>query len=67
MGQMRKQRNLAFSEEKYLEKERVRLKVTPRKVGVRLKRRRELIKRGGIGGELGEDPLRKTRPPISSD
>ena len=34
-------KNLAFSEDTSLEKERVRLKVTPRKVGVGLKRRRE--------------------------
>ena len=34
-------KNLAFSEDTCLEKERVRLKVTPRKVGVGLKWRRE--------------------------
>ena len=33
--------NLAFSKDTCLEKERVRLKVTPRKVGVGLKRRQE--------------------------
>ena len=33
--------SLAFSEEICFEKERVRSKLTPRKVGVRLKRRRE--------------------------
>ena len=38
-------KNLAFSEETCLEKERVRSKVTPRKVGVRLKRRLEPSKR----------------------
>ena len=37
--------NLAFSEDTCLEKERVRSKVTPRKVGVGLKRRRALSKR----------------------
>ena len=38
-------KNLAFSEDTCLEKERVRSKVTPRKVGVGLKRRREFNKR----------------------
>ena len=38
-------KNLAFSEDRCLEKERVQSKVTPRKVGVGLKRRRELDKR----------------------
>ena len=38
-------KNLAFSEDTCLEKERVRSKVTPRKVGVGLKRRREPNKR----------------------
>ena len=38
---LRRWKNLAFSEDTCLEKERVRLKVTPRKVGVGLKRRRE--------------------------
>ena len=38
-------KNLAFSEGTCLEKERVRSKVTPRKIGVGLKRRRELSKR----------------------
>ena len=51
---MRKQRysvktlsvkNLAFSEDICLEKEKVQSKVTPRKIGVGLKRRRELNKR----------------------
>ena len=37
---LRQGKNLAFSEETGLEKERVRSKVTPRKVGVGLKRRR---------------------------
>ena len=41
-------KNLAFSEDTCLEKERVRSKVTPRKVGLGLKRRREpSIKRLG--------------------
>ena len=38
-------KNLAFSEDTCLEKERVRSKVTPRKVGVGLKRRREPSRR----------------------
>ena len=38
---LRRGKNLAFSENTCLEKERVRSKVTPRKVGVGLKRRRE--------------------------
>ena len=42
---LRRGKNLAFSEDACLEKERVRSKVTPRKVGVGLKRRREPIRR----------------------
>ena len=42
---LRRGKNLAFSEDTCLEKERVRSKVTPRKVGVGLKRRRKLSKR----------------------
>ena len=42
---LRRGKNLAFSEDTCLEKERVRSKVTPRKVGVGLKRRREPSKR----------------------
>ena len=42
---LRRGKNLAFSEYTCLEKQRVRSKVTPRKVGVGLKRRRELNKR----------------------
>ena len=42
---LRRGKNLAFSEDTCLEKERVRSKVTPRKNGVRLKRRRESSKR----------------------
>ena len=38
---LRRGKNLAFSEDTCLEKERVRSKVTPRKVGVGLKRRQE--------------------------
>ena len=41
----RKGKNLAFSEDACVEKERVRSKVTPRKVEVGLKQRRELSKR----------------------
>ena len=42
---LRRGKNLAFCEGTCLEKERVRSKVTPRKVEVGLKRRRELSKR----------------------
>ena len=43
---LRRGKNLTFSEDTCLEKERVRSKVTPRKVGVGLKRRREPSRRG---------------------
>ena len=42
---LRRGKNLAFSEDACLEKERVRSKVTPRKVGVGLKQRREPSRR----------------------
>ena len=42
---LRRGKNLAFSEDTCLQKERVRLKMTPRKVGLGLKRRWELNKR----------------------
>ena len=42
---LRRGKNLAFSEDTCLEKKRMRPKVTPRKVGVGLKRRRELGKK----------------------
>ena len=42
---LRRGKNLAFSEDTCLEKQRVRSKMTPRKVGVGLKRRREPSKR----------------------
>ena len=42
---LRRGKNLAFSKDTCLEKERVRSKVTPRKVGVGLKRRREPSRR----------------------
>ena len=42
---LRQGNNLAFSEDTCLEKERVSSKVIPRKVGVILKRRRELSRR----------------------
>ena len=42
---LRRGKNLAFSEDTCLEKERVQSKVTPRKVPVGLKRRREPIRR----------------------
>ena len=42
---LRRGKNLAFNEETCLEKERMRSKVTPRKVGVGLNRSRELNKK----------------------
>ena len=42
---LRRGKNLAFSKDTCLEKERARSKVTPRKVGVGLKQRREPSKR----------------------
>ena len=42
---LRRGKNLAFSQDTSLKKERERAKVTPRKVGLGLKRRRELNKR----------------------
>ena len=42
---LRRGKNVAFSEDTCLEKEKVRSKVTPRKVGVGLKRMRESSKR----------------------
>ena len=42
---LRRAKNLAFNENTCLEKERIQSKVTPRKVGVGLKRRRELNRR----------------------
>ena len=42
---LRRGKNLAFSEDTCLKRERVRSKATPRKVGVGLKRRREPSKR----------------------
>ena len=38
---MRRGKNVAFSEEKYVEKVRVRSSMIPKKVGLRLKRRGE--------------------------
>ena len=64
---MRRRKNLAFSEDTYLEKQRVRSKVTPRKVGVGLKRWRELSKRR-LGWRFAwrlDSP--KRRPHICSD
>ena len=43
---LRRRKNLVFSEDTCLEKERVRSKGTPRKVGVGVKRRHELNKKG---------------------
>ena len=47
---LRRGKNLAFSEDTCLEKERMRSKMTPRKVGVGLKRRRESNKKSVAGG-----------------
>ena len=65
---LRRGKNLAFSEDTCLEKERVRSKVTPRKVGVGLKRRRELNKRKPTPcgeeqlGKLGKEEDEKEDP-----
>ena len=64
---LRHGKNLVFSKDTCLETERVQSKVTPRKVEVGLKRRRELVRGGWGGGELGGDPLRRKRPHICSD
>ena len=45
---LRRGKNLAFSENTCLEKERLRSKVTPRRVEVGLKRRREWSKRRSV-------------------
>ena len=59
---LRREKNLDFSEDTCLEKERARSKVTPRKVGVELKRRRELSKRR-LGWRFAcGDPLRRRKP-----
>ena len=47
---LKRGKNLTFSEDTFLEKERVRSKVTPRKVGVGLKRRRSRVEGGWTGG-----------------
>ena len=46
---LRRGKNLAFNEDICLEKERLRSKVTPRKIGVGLKQRREPSKKGWAG------------------
>ena len=56
---LRRGKNLAFSKDTCLEKERVRSKVTLRKVEVELKRNREFNKGAWVGGELDGDPLRR--------
>ena len=64
---LRREKKLAFSEDTCLEKEKVRSKVTPRKVGVGLKRRQEPSRRR-LGWRLAWwDPLRRWRPHIFSD
>ena len=47
---LRSGKNLAFSEDACLEKKRVRSKLTPRKVGVGLKRRQERVREDWAGG-----------------
>ena len=47
---LRRKKNLTFSEKTSLEKERVQSKGAPKKVGVGLKRKRELNKRRWAGG-----------------
>ena len=64
---LKRGKTLAFREETCLEKERVRSKVTPRKVGVGLKRRWEFNKRRWSLGERSGDPMRRRRPHICSD
>ena len=64
---LRRGKNLAFCEDTCLVKERVRSKVTPRKVGVGLKRRREPSKRNWAGVGLGGGRLRRSRPHTCSD
>ena len=64
---LRRGKNLVFSEDTCLDKERVWLKVTPRKVGVGLKWRSEPSERR-LGWRLAWwDPLRRRRPHICSD
>ena len=64
---LRRGKILAFSEDTCLEKEKTRSKVTPRKVGMGLKRRRELSKRT-LGWRLAWLVwLKWRRPHICSD
>ena len=64
---LRRGKNLVFSEETCLEKESVRSKVTPRKVGVGLKRRRDPSRRR-LGWRLAWwGSNEKNRPHICSD
>ena len=64
---IRRGKNLAFNKDTCLEKERARSKVTPRKVGVGLKRRRE-PSRKRLGWRLAWwGPLRRGMPHICSD
>ena len=64
---LRRGKNLAFSKDTCLEKKRVRSKVTPRKVGVGLKRRREPSRRR-LGWRLAWwGSMKKRRPHICSD
>ena len=61
---LRRGKNVAISEDTCLEKERVRSKVTPRKVGVESNGGGSRV---GVGGWPGGDPLRRKRPHICSD
>ena len=47
---LRREKNVAFSEDTCLEKERMRSKVNARKAGMGLNQKRGFSKRGGAGG-----------------
>ena len=71
---LRRWKNLAFSKDTCLEKERVRLKVTPRKLGVRLNERLgcklawwETTKKGGLTFARIERKTPLLRPPLQSN
>ena len=65
-----REKNLHLTKDVCAEKERVRSKVTPRKVRVQLKRRGQLNKRWGwrfLMRNPYEDPLRRSRPRLFSN
>ena len=64
---LRQGKNLVFSKDTCLEKEKMRSKVIPRKVGVGLKWRGELNKRTWDWRLAWWGPLRRKRPHICSD